>query len=170
MSGGTPNGPSFPPTADMAAVIDAIVARFAGRPGPLLEILHAVQGQLGCVPKAAVPLIADRLNLSRAEVHGVITFYHHFREQPRGRHTVQICHAEACQSMHVEQLAKHAEQILGVGFHETTLDGAFTLEPVYCLGNCACAPAMLVDGELHGRVTPSRFDEVIAATIAKDSR
>jgi formate dehydrogenase subunit gamma len=139
-----------------------VLAKLKGRPGPLLEVLHGIQDELGFIPAAAVPLIAEELNLSRAEVHGVITFYHHFRRTPPGRHTVQICRAESCQSMGAEQLAEHAVRRLGVDFHQTTADGAFSLEPVYCLGNCACSPAIMIDGDLYGRVSPDRFDELVA--------
>ncbi len=139
-----------------------VLAKLKSRPGPLLEVLHGVQADLGFIPPAAVPLIAEELNLSRAEVHGVITFYHHFRRTPPGRHTVQICRAESCQSMGAERLAEHAVQRLGVDFHETTADGAFSLEPVYCLGNCACSPAVMIDADLYGRVSPERFDELVA--------
>ena len=140
--------------------VRAAVARLGHEPGPLLEILHAVQDDLGYVPAAAVPLIADALNLSRAEVHGVITFYHHFRHEPAGNTLVQLCRAEACQSMHARELEAHVKKKLGVDFGETTRDGAVTLAAVYCLGNCACAPAMMVNGELLGRVTPERVDEL----------
>src|SRR5688572_17113136 len=139
-----------------------VLALLKSRPGPLLEVLHGIQGALGYVPPAAVPLIADELNLSRAEVHGVLTFYHHFRHAPPGRHTVQLCRAEACQSMGAEALAEHAKRQLGIGFEQTTGDGRISLDAVYCLGNCACSPAALIDGQLHGRVTPQRFDELIA--------
>jgi formate dehydrogenase subunit gamma len=142
--------------------IQRVIADLKGRPGPLIEILHGVQAALGHVPAAAVPLIAEELNLSRAEVHGVVTFYHYFRETPPGRHTVHVCRAEACQSMGADQLAEHARRRLGVDFHQTTEDGQFTLEPVYCLGNCACSPAVMIDGELFGRLTPERFDALIA--------
>jgi formate dehydrogenase subunit gamma len=139
-----------------------IVADMKDRPGPLIEILHSVQAALGYVPPDAVPIIAEVLNLSRAEVHGVVTFYHFFRETPPGRHTVSICRAEACQSMGADGLVEHAKRRLGVNFHETTADGAFSLEPVFCLGNCACSPAAMIDGRLYGRVTPERFDELVA--------
>jgi formate dehydrogenase subunit gamma len=139
-----------------------IVADLKGRPGPLIEILHSVQAALGYVPPDAVPMLAEALNLSRAEVHGVVTFYHFFRETPPGRHTVSLCRAEACQSMGGEKLAEHAKSRLGVDFHETTADGAFSLEPVYCLGNCACSPAAMIDGRLHGRLTPERLDTLLA--------
>jgi formate dehydrogenase subunit gamma len=131
------------------------------RPGPLIEVLHAVQGALGYVPAESIPIVAEALNLSRAEVHGVVTFYHFFRETPPGRHMVSLCRAEACQSMGAEDLATHAKKRLGVDFHETTADGAFTLEPVFCLGNCACSPAAMIDGRLYGRLTPERFDALI---------
>lgn len=123
-----------------------------GEPGPLLEILHLVQNELGCVPPDSVPLIASALNLSRAEVHGVVSFYHHFRERPAGQHTIQLCRAEACQAMNGEALAAFARRRLGVDFGETRSDGKVTLESVYCLGNCACAPSAMIDGQLRGRV------------------
>jgi formate dehydrogenase subunit gamma len=136
------------------------LARFAHEPGPLLEILHAVQDEFGSVPPEAVPLIADGLNLSRAEVHGVISFYHHFRERSPGRYVVQLCRAEACQSMNSRALEEFVRGRLRVNFGETTADGRVTLEAVYCLGNCACAPSMMVNGQLHGRVTPENFGEL----------
>jgi formate dehydrogenase subunit gamma len=139
-----------------------ILARLKSQPGPLLEVLHGIQDELGYIPAAAVPLIAEELNLSRAEVHGVITFYHHFRSTPAGRHTLQVCRAESCQAMGGEALAEHAVKRLGIQFHETTRDGAFSLEPVYCLGNCACSPAVMVDGDVYGRVSPERLDEIVA--------
>ena len=139
-----------------------IVADMKDRPGPLIEVLHSVQAALGYVPPDAVPILAEALNLSRAEVHGVVTFYHFFRETPPGRHTVHLCRAEACKSMGADELAEHAKSQLGVDFHETTKDGAITLEPVYCLGNCACSPAAMIDGRLYGRLTPERFDSLMA--------
>lgn len=148
--------------------IDLALARYKGAPGPLLQVLHAVQEGLGYVPPASVPIIADALNLSRAEVHGVLTFYHYFRQAPAGRHVIQLCQAEACRSMHSEALTAHAKQRLGIDFHQTTGDGRFTLDPVYCLGNCACAPSMMVDGELYGRVTAERFDSIVNELAAKE--
>jgi formate dehydrogenase subunit gamma len=142
-------------------VVQAELERGKDRPGPLLEVLLAIQQRLGFVPPGAVPVIAEGLNLSRAEVHGVVTFYHYFRQQPAGRHVVQLCRAEACQAMGANNLAQHAKRLLGADFHATSADGAVTLEAVYCLGNCARAPAMMVDGELHGCVTAQRFDAVI---------
>lgn len=141
--------------------VENAVRRFAAEPGPLLEILHAVQNDLGCVPAEAVPLIADALNVSRAEVHGVVSFYHHFRERAPGRYVVQVCRAEACQSMNAEAVERRAREVLGLDFGQTTADGRVTLEAVYCLGNCACAPSLMVNGELHGRVTPGRVDELV---------
>jgi formate dehydrogenase subunit gamma len=142
--------------------LEAALAMYQGRPGTLLQVLHEVQGRLGYVPPAALPVIAEALNLSRAEVHGVVTFYHHFRQAPVGRHVIQLCQAEACRSMHSEQLTEYAQRKLGVPLHATTPDGRYTLEPVYCLGNCACTPSVMIDGELHSRVTPESFDALIA--------
>ncbi len=143
-------------------VVSGVLARLKDEPGALLPVLHAVQDALGCIPPAAVPLIAEVLNLSRADVHGVISFYHYFRDTPPGRHTIRLCRAEACQSMGARALEAHAKERLGIDFHCTTDDGTFSLEPVYCLGNCACSPAVMIDAELYGRVTPARFDELVA--------
>jgi len=132
------------------------------REGPLLPILHALQEEFGYIDEAAEPLIAEALNITRAEVHGVISFYHYFREHAPGRHTIHMCRAEACQSMNQRTLEAHAKRKLGVDFHGTTANGAFSFEPVYCLGNCACSPAVMVDGELYGRVTPDRFDAIVS--------
>jgi formate dehydrogenase subunit gamma len=148
--------------SDTQQTVAGIVAALKHKPGALLPVLHGVQDALGYVPAAAVPIIADALNLSRAEVHGVISFYHYFRESPPGRHTLHMCRAEACQSMNQRGLEAHAKKRLGVDFHQTTANGAFSFEPVYCLGNCACSPAVMVDGELYGRVTPERFDDIVA--------
>jgi formate dehydrogenase subunit gamma len=145
-----------------SAVVRRIVAEHQERPGPLLEVLHAVQAALGFIPAGAVPLVAQELNLSRAEVHGVVTFYHYFRRSRPGVHTVSLCQAESCQAMGAEALTAHARERLGIDFHETTPNGRFSLEPVYCLGNCACSPAAMIDGRLYGRVTAERFDELIA--------
>ena len=142
--------------------IAGLVSGLKDKPGALLPILHAIQDALGFVPPSAVPIVADGLNLSRAEVHGVISFYHYFRDTPPGRHTIHLCRAEACQSMGAKNLEAHAKERLGVDFHQTTTNGAFSFEPVYCLGNCACSPAVMIDGELYGRVTTDRFDEVVA--------
>jgi formate dehydrogenase subunit gamma len=147
---------------EQSEIVRRIVADMKDRPGPLIEVLHAVQAELGYVPADAVPIVAEALNLSRAEVHGVVTFYHLFRETPPGKHTVHICRAEACQSMGANGLVAHAKKRLGVDFHETTPDGGFSLEQVFCLGNCALSPAAMIDGQLYGRVTPERFDQLVA--------
>jgi formate dehydrogenase subunit gamma len=164
----SPSTSSVPPAAALSAAarerILAIVEAWRDRAGALLPILHAVQATLGYVPEAAVPEIAQGLNLSRAEVHGVLSFYHYFRTEPAGKHVIYLCRAEACQAMGARALEAHARQRLGIGFHETTADGRFTLEPVYCLGNCACSPSLLLDGELHGRVDAERFDALLVET------
>jgi len=134
--------------------------------GALMPILHAVQAGLGYVPKDAVPLIASELNLSRAEVHGVLTFYHYFRTQPPGRHVVHVCRAEACQSVGAAALEAHAKKSLGIDFHQTTADKTVSLEPVYCLGNCSLGPSIMIDNQLQGRVSPRRFDELMAKARA----
>ena len=145
------------------AVADAL-AYWQDTPGALLPILHAVQTALGYIPEAAIAGIAQGLNLTRAEVHGVVSFYHYFRTQPAGRHIVYVCRAEACQALGARALEAHAKKKLGIDFHETTADGAITLEPVYCLGNCGCGPSVLIDADdLHARVTPEAFDALIAA-------
>src|SRR5580692_3883194 len=152
--------PSSLSTEEQAAVLRAC-AEGMEKPGALLPILHAVQEALGFVPADAVSLIALQLNLSRAEVHGVVTFYHYFRTERGGRHVVHLCRAEACQSVGAAALERHAKRSLGVDFHGTSADGAVTLEPVFCLGNCALGPAIMIDQRLHGRVSPERFDELM---------
>lgn len=152
---------------DRAAVVGRIIEARRDMPGALLPILHEIQDTVGYVPAGSVPAIATALNLSRAEVHGVITFYHHFRDHPTARHVVQICRAEACQAVGADGLADHVSQSLGCGFHETSADGSVTLEPVYCLGQCACGPAVTIDDRLHGRVSATRFDALLAAARAQ---
>lgn len=143
--------------------VRGIIAETKTKPGALLPILHGIQDALGYVPPDSVPLIASELNLSRAEVHGVISFYHYFRDTPPGKRTIYLCRAEACQAMGSDALESHAKQSLGIDYHDTTADGAFSLEPVYCLGNCACSPSIMIDKEVHGRVSPERFDEIVEA-------
>ena len=130
-------------------------------PGALLPILHALQEEFGYIDAEAIPLVADALNLSKAEVHGVVTFYHDFREEPAGRHVLQICRAEACQSMGCESLVAHVEKHLGLKIGETTADRSFTVQSVYCLGNCALSPSAMLDGKPYGRVSPQVADFLI---------
>lgn len=146
---------------ESATAVNSIVDKFKGELGPLLPILHEVQQQLGYVPSEAVPLIAEGLNLSRADVHGVVSFYHHFSDKPRGRHIIEVCRAESCQALGGRDLEEHARQKLGLDWHETSADEQFTLEPVYCLGNCACSPSVRVGDQVLGRVDANRFDEVL---------
>lgn len=150
-----------------ASVTQAVLARHVGEPGALLPILHDVQDALGHIPREVVPQIADGLNLSRAEVHGVVTYYHHFRAEAPGRHAVQVCRAEACQAMGADVLMAHAERTLGChtqgGHGSTSADGRYTLNPVFCLGLCASSPAVVVDGQLHARMTPAKFDKIVNA-------
>jgi formate dehydrogenase subunit gamma len=141
--------------------VEAVVQQHAGQLGALLPMLHSLQARMGYIPEDAIPLIAKSMNLSRAEVHGVMHFYHDFRTEPAGDHIVQICRAEACQAMGSKKLESHVKNKLGIGYGETTSDGRYTLEPVYCLGNCACTPSIRVDDDIYARVTPDRFDELL---------
>ena len=143
-------------------LIAAHIARFREVPGGLLPLLHAVQDSLGCIPAGAVPAIAGALGLSRAEVHGVISFYHDFRSEPAGRHVLQICRAEACQAMGSRELEAHVKARLGIDYGATSADGAITLEAVYCLGNCACSPSVRLDDAVHARVDTARLDALLA--------
>ncbi|ART63545.1 formate dehydrogenase subunit gamma [Kushneria marisflavi] len=150
------------PVADAwtPAQIQAVIDAHRSRPGAMLPMLHAIQDRFGFIPDEAVPMIADALRHTRAEVHGIISFYHHFRTHPAGRNVVQICRAEACQSVGSRQLEAHALKTLGIDYHQTTPDHEFTLEPVYCLGNCACGPSIRVNDDIFGRMTPAQFDEL----------
>lgn len=143
--------------------LEEILKAHRGLEGALLPILHAVQVEFGYVPQQVLPIIAKDLNISRAEVHGVVSFYHDYREQPAGRHVVKLCRAEACQAMGADAVAAHVQKSLGVDWHETTSDGAVTLDPVFCLGLCACGPAAMVDGKLLGRVDIARIDALLGA-------
>ena len=147
--------------ADVQRAVNNALQKSGTDPGPLLEILHAVQDELGCVPAEAVPLIADGLNISRAEVHGVVSFYHDFRRDPPGRHVLRLCRAEACQSLGADALAAHVHRRLGIDWHDTTADGAVTLEPVFCLGLCAIGPSAMLDGAPLGRLDDARIDAVL---------
>jgi len=137
-----------------------IIRRHAGREGALLPLLHDIQAEFGHVPAPAVPIIAHALNLTRAEVHGVVTFYHDFRDQPAGRHVLKLCRAEACQSVNGEQLAKQFLDRFGVEWGGTTPDGRLTIEATYCLGLCASGPSAMLDGEVRGRLTRESIDDI----------
>lgn len=143
-------------------VIKEIVVRSKDTPGAMLPILHEIQDAAGYIPAESVAIIADALNLSRAEVHGVITYYHHFRQQPPVKHVLKLCQAEACQAVGSAALAEHAKAMLGCNFHEHTGDGMIAIEPVYCLGHCACGPSLMVnDADVHARMTTVKFDALL---------
>ena len=141
-----------------------IIAEHKGLEGPLLPILHALQAAFGYIDRAAEPIIAEALNVSRAEVHGVVTFYHDFREHPAGRHVLKLCRAEACQAAGGEALAAQAEASLGVAFGQTSADGRVTLEPVYCLGLCSVSPSAMLDGRVIARLDQKKLDVLVAET------
>jgi formate dehydrogenase subunit gamma len=143
------------------ARVDEILTRHQGIEGALLPILHAIQAEFGHVPQAALPVVAKAMNISGAEVHGVMSFYHDFREAPAGRHIVKLCRAEACQAVGADRVAEHAKRVLGLDWHETSKNGAVTLEPIFCLGLCACGPAAIVDGKLMGRVDEAKIDALV---------
>jgi formate dehydrogenase subunit gamma len=138
-----------------------VIAAHTSLDGAALPILHALQDEFGYVHEEAVPLVAQALNLSRAEVHGIVTFYHDFRREPAGRHVLKLCRAEACQSMNGPKMAEELLQKLGIGWGETTPDQSLTVEGVYCLGLCACAPSALYDGEPIGRLNRETLDAVV---------
>jgi formate dehydrogenase subunit gamma len=140
----------------------AILDELKGIEGPLLPILNRIQDEFGYIPQEALPVIAHALNISRAEVYGVVSFYHDYREKPAGRHVLKVCRAEACQSMDGERLSQRLLSALGIDWHETTPDGAVTVEPVYCLGLCACSPSAMLDGQVIGRLDDARVDQLAA--------
>jgi formate dehydrogenase subunit gamma len=150
-----------PAGTQVASRTTAIIEELKGLEGPLLPILHEIQEEFGHVPTESLPVIAEALNISNAEVHGVVTFYHDYRAHPAGRHVLKVCRAEACQSMGGDAIAAQIQQRLGIGFHETTKDNSVTLEPVYCLGLCACSPAAMLDGEVIGRLDADKIDEIV---------
>jgi formate dehydrogenase subunit gamma len=169
---------AWPPAEDCGLAMDssetwnkdavaAIVDSLRHAPGALLRILRRVQDDLGWIPPPALPLIAHGLNLSRAEVHGVASFYHDFRHTPPARNVIRLCRAESCQALGAEALARHVRGRLGVGFGETTSDREFALEAVYCLGNCACSPAGVINGQLLGRLTPKTFDDALESLVRR---
>jgi formate dehydrogenase subunit gamma len=146
---------------DGHAQLDTLIAKFVGVPGGLMPLLHAIQDGIGYVPESSYDAIAKALNLSVAEVHGVVTFYHHFRTTPPGHQILQICRAESCQAMGSEALEAHIKQYLNIDYHQTTADQAITLEPVYCLGNCALSPNVMLGDEVYGRMTSTALDTLI---------
>ena len=151
---------------DLQGEVEALISNYRGKEGALIPLLHAIQDNLGYVPEFTYSQIAKALNLSVAEVHGVVTFYHHFRTHKPGRHVMQICRAESCQSLGSEALEAHAKKCLNIEYHQTTSDETVTLEPVYCLGNCALSPSVMMDDEIYGRVSSADIDALIAEAKA----
>jgi len=149
-------------------IVESAIESHRGKIGALLPVLHSIQETLGHIPSESVPMIARGMNLSRAEIDGVMSFYHDFRTEPSGEHILHLCRAEACQAMGARELEDHVKQRLGIDYGETTNDGLFTLEPVYCLGNCACAPSLRVNDDLHARVSAETFDVLIAQMEAQE--
>lgn len=162
------NAPAMGPVFGDAeqSILHDILEAHRNLQGAMLPILHAVQAAFGYVPPDALPIIAKDQRLSRAEAYGVMSFYHDFRDQPAGRTVLKICRAEACQAMGADALGDHAREVLGIDWHGTTPDGAVTLEPVFCLGLCACGPSMIADGKLVGRVDAAKLDAIIAGAKA----
>ena len=151
-----------------AGIGSQIISQFGAKPELLIQILHAFLERYGHIPEEAVRQLADELNLSRADVHGVVSFYHDFRTEPPGEHIVKICQAEACQAMGSRALTAHAEKAIGTSMHSTSGDGKVTLEPVYCLGNCACSPAIMIDEKVYGRVDNDKLDQLLVDTGARN--
>ena len=151
------------PEEAMQQVARQALQHYAGQQGSLLPVLHAVQHTLGYIPPSVVPTIAASLQLSRAEVQGVISFYPHFKDKPQGRVVLEICRAESCQAMGGEKLVDHARRVLGCDFNETSLSGQVTLQPVYCLGLCAQSPTVMIDGRPYARMSPARLDQLLNA-------
>ena len=143
--------------------IETYIESHKAIPGGLMPLLHAIQDDLGYIPEEGYPAISKALNLSVAEVHGVVSFYHHFRTHMPGRHILQVCRAESCQAMGCTALEEHLKSTLGIDYHQTTPDGAITLEPVYCLGNCALSPAVMMDDEIYGRVSAAQIEQMVVS-------
>ncbi len=151
--------------ADQSQLLQPLLAQHKDQPGGLLPLLHAVQDAMGYIPSESVPEIAQAMNLSRAEVHGVITYYHHFRSSPPGKHVIQVCQAEACKACGGDALMAQAELALGCTSHSTRADGAVTLEPVYCLGLCASSPAIQINERVHARVSAGKLQRLLQETL-----
>jgi formate dehydrogenase subunit gamma len=149
-------------SADTGALVQEIIAKYRNMEGAALPILHAVQEAVGYVPESAIPMIAEALNVTRAEMHGVVTFYHDYRHEPAGRHVLKLCRAEACQAAGGRAVADRIRQKLGIDFGETSGDGRVTLDAIYCFGLCAVAPSAMVDGRLVGLVDAAAADEIVA--------
>lgn len=143
------------------AIASEIIKQFGAKPEMLVQVLHAFIQRYGFISEEALRQIAHELNLSRAEVHGVVSFYHDFRTTPPGEHVVRICQAESCQAMGSRTLTRHAEEKIGTELNTTSDDGRVTLEPVYCLGNCACSPAVMIDEKVYGRVDAAALDRLL---------
>jgi formate dehydrogenase subunit gamma len=141
--------------------VSECIEKFKDKPGALLPLMHAIQDNIGYIPEDCYPQIAKAYNHSVAEVHGFVTFYHHFRRYPAGKNVLQICRAESCQSMGSEALEAYCKQTLGIDYHQTTEDNLITLEPIYCLGNCACSPAVMMNDKVIGRVTKEKINDLI---------
>jgi len=154
-------------TTESEEKIKQLIDKFQNKPGALLPLMHAIQDDLGFVPEEAYPLIAKAYQLSIAEIHGFVTFYHHFRRKPSGKNILHICRAESCQSMGSESIEQYCKDKLGIDYHETTADNTLTLEPIYCLGNCACSPAVMINEKVIGRVTQSKIDQIITESKIK---
>ncbi|GAA4521427.1 formate dehydrogenase subunit gamma [Chelativorans composti] len=152
----------MPANTEIIASVTPIIERWKDEEGPLLPILNGILRELGYVPREAIPVIADALNLTRADVYGVVSFYHDYRQEPPGRHVLKLCRAEACQALGGEAVAEKLQKLLGVRFGETSIDGSVTLEPVYCLGLCACGPSAMLDGEVIGRLDDDKVAEIAA--------
>jgi len=148
-------------STDTHEKIQVLITHHKGMPGALLPLLHAIQDEIGYVPQDCYLSISKALALSVAEVHGVVTFYHHFRTHPVGKHILQICRAESCQAMGSAKLEASIKAKLGIDYHQTTPDGAITLEPIYCLGNCACSPSIMMDDDVYGRMNALKMAELI---------
>ncbi|NYJ01766.1 formate dehydrogenase subunit gamma [Nocardioides thalensis] len=153
--------------AETEAVVREVAAAHRAERGPLLEILHGVQERLGCVPPEAVQVLADELNLSYADVHGVVSFYHDFRSEPAGRTTVRVCEAEACQSVGARDLVARLKEQYGAAHGDTTADRSLTVERVFCFGNCALGPTVEINGRLHGRVDPDRLGSLVDKELGR---
>jgi len=155
-------------TPDAAVAVQSAIDRHHDEPGALLPIFHDIQDVLGYIPRDALPVIAAALNLSRAEVHGVVTYYHHFRTEPAGKHVLQVCRAESCRTMGGEQLLEHARRSLGCSAeHHHSADGEWSVEAVYCLGLCAQSPAAVIGEKLHAKLTQAKLDKLIEAEAAR---